>query len=108
MPRKSHGGTAMRTVSIALAAVATAMTLLAAPVGADPFKTLWVFGDSTVDTGWYKASPFSGNPNFDQYLPDAAVDGFGAQTSNPGKMSVQVLAATLGLHAEPQNQGGTN
>lgn len=98
----------MHAAKLACLAVAASLTLPLASASADPFTQLWVFGDSTVDTGWYKVSPYSGNPNFDMYLPDSAVDGFGAQTSNPGKVSVQVLAKTLRLHAEPANQGGTN
>jgi hypothetical protein len=68
---------------------------------------VWVFGDSNVDTGWYKTSPFSGAQIFDIYLADASL-GVGKQTNNPGPMSVEVLAALLHMTANPANQGGTN
>src|SRR5512146_2417486 len=85
-----------------------ALLLLANSAAANPFSRLWVFGDSTVDTGWYRLSPYSGNSKFDAYLPDAINDGFGKPTSSPAPMSVQTLAITLGVHAKPANQDGTN
>jgi outer membrane lipase/esterase len=69
---------------------------------------VWVFGDSTVDTGWYETSPFSGNPKFDTYFENAAMYGIGKPTNNPGPISVQVLAELFGFKALPANQGGTN
>jgi outer membrane lipase/esterase len=68
---------------------------------------IWVFGDSTVDTGWYKVSPFSGNHKFDFDLQVSSY-GIGKPTNNPGPMSVEVLAAVFHIHAKPQNQGGAN
>lgn len=69
---------------------------------------VWVFGDSTVDTGWYETSPFSGISKFDTYFQNAATLGIGKPTNNPGPISVQVLAALFELEAIPANQGGTN
>ena len=69
---------------------------------------VWVFGDSTVDTGWYKVSPFSGNNKFDFDLQYSAQYGIGKPTNNPGPMSVEVLAFVFFAEARPANQGGTN
>jgi phospholipase/lecithinase/hemolysin len=74
---------------------------------AGPFTALWIFGDSTVDTGWYRTDP-SGKANYDHYMQQSAL-GVGKPTSSPGRVSVEVLADALGLTAVPQNQaGGTN
>jgi phospholipase/lecithinase/hemolysin len=67
-----------------------------------------VFGDSNVDSGWYKVSPFSGNSKFDFELAKAFTDDIGKPTNNPGPMSVEVLDALLRTTAHPANQGGTN
>jgi outer membrane lipase/esterase len=77
------------------------------PVRADPFTHLWIFGDSTVDTGWYRKSPFSGETRYDKYIKHPNY-GVGRPTSSPGKISVEVLADALGTSAKPQNQSGTN
>jgi outer membrane lipase/esterase len=69
---------------------------------------VWVFGDSTVDTGWYKIAPFSGESKFDFDLMKSSTYGIGKPTNNPGPMSVEVLAHIFFERAEPANQGGTN
>lgn len=87
--------------------VVVVFVLLAETAGANPPR-LWVFGDSTIDSGWYKISPWSGSNKFDIYLQQSSTYGIGKPTTNPGRVSVQVLAHILGLHARPANQGGTN
>jgi hypothetical protein len=59
----------MRLTPIVMAAAIAAATLSfsAGPADARPFDRLWVFGDSTVDTGWYNFT-LSGESQFDQYL----------------------------------------
>ena len=74
---------------------------------ARPFEQLWVFGDSTVDTGWYRKPPYSGEPNYDFYIKQSAA-GVGRPTSSPGEMSVQVLAHAISLATGPENQGSTD
>ena len=69
---------------------------------------VWVFGDSTVDTGWFKVSPYSGNQTFDFDLAMSSTYGIGKPTNNPGPMSVEALARQFGTTALPANQGGTN
>ena len=74
---------------------------------ARPFNQLWVFGDSTVDSGWYRKTPYSGEPNYDFYIKQSAA-AVGRPTSSPGPMSVEVLATAIGVAARPENQGGTD
>jgi phospholipase/lecithinase/hemolysin len=102
----------VRFTPISIPALAAAMFLLgAAPASA--FDHLWVFGDSTVDTGWYNFKP-SGEPQFDKYLStynfafprnSPPTYGMGRGTSNPGPVSVEVLARLIGTEARPADQG---
>jgi len=117
----------MRTAKLLVCAAL--LTLLGQTASANPFTRLWVFGDSTVDTGWYKvpkanSNPptYSGEPSFDFYLAPSTPGGptgaeqwdIGKPTVNPERMSVQELAHLLGVTARPhnqlnsQNQPGTN
>jgi hypothetical protein len=90
---------------MALATQATGIILPGPPVA----TSVWVFGDSNVDTGWFKTFPFSGKPAFDVFLQNASVYDIGKPTNNPGPMSVEVLASLLrATAASPGTQGGTN
>jgi hypothetical protein len=99
----------MHTTKLVIIAVALASS--AATAAAKPFPHLWVFGDSTVDAGWYKvpklgSNPpsFSGEAAFDAFLAPTSPHGrtgaqkwgIGKPTSSPGLMSVEVLANVLG------------
>ena len=68
------------------------------------------FGDSNVDSGFYKALPSpGGGANFNAAWAAAVAAGAGKPTSSPGLMNSEVLAAYFGLTALPSNQpGGTN
>jgi len=101
----------MRFISIAIASAISTATLLfaAGSASASPFDRLWVFGDSTVDTGWYNFRP-SGQSQFDQYLSTYNLArprnvpptyGIGKPTSSPGPVSVEVLAALIGTDVLP-------
>jgi outer membrane lipase/esterase len=90
--------------AVTLVATIAVLTLLPQAAGA----RVWVFGDSNVDTGWFKVSPYSGNSKFDPDLAMASTYGIGEPTNNPGPMSVEVLAKAFGTTALPANQGGTN
>ncbi len=101
----------MRFAPISTVAFTAAM-LLAAAAPAAAFDRLWVFGDSTVDTGWYNFRP-SGEPQFDQYLSTYNLArprnipptyGMGKATSNPGPVSVEVLARLIGTDVLPADQ----
>ena len=98
----------MRLISIVIAC-ATTLLSAAGSASAGPFDRLWVFGDSTVDTGWYNFRP-SGQSQFDQYLSSynlarpphvPATYGMGKPTSSPGPVSVEVLAALIGTDVLP-------
>ncbi len=73
------------------------------------FSKLIVFGDSTVDSGYYRALPSpGGGTTYNAYWAAAVAAGAGAPTSSPGQVYPQVLASYFGLKADPANQGGTN
>ncbi len=95
----------MRVVGIAL--IPALLLCAGSPAAAKPFTALWIFGDSTVDTGWYRTDS-SGESNYDHYMQQSSL-AVGKPTSSPGLVSVEVLAAAIGLTAVPQNQtNGTN
>ncbi len=104
----------MRTSKLAIASLA--FSLFAAPAIAKPFTDLWVFGDSSVDSGSFRVAPYSGDSYVDFYLAPTERRGrtgfekwgIGKPTSSPGPMNSEELATLLGIAASPQNQGGTN
>jgi len=98
----------MRLVSIAMIAAATLLGPAGSANAAGPDR-LWVFGDSTVDTGWYNFLP-SGQSQFDQYLSSYNLARprhfpptyeMGKPTSSPGPVSVEVLASLIGSELRP-------
>jgi outer membrane lipase/esterase len=100
-----------RSTAVIIAAIVFALVSGAAPASAQPtFTQAIIFGDSTVDSGYYKALPSpKANPTYDALWAQAVAAGAGAPTSSPGLMNSQVLAAYFGLPALPANQpGGTD
>jgi len=96
----------MRVIKIAL--VPILLLFAGGLAAAQPFTALWIFGDSTVDTGWYINND-CGEPNYNTYIQYQPSLGVGKPTSSPGLMSVEVLAEALGVTAAPANQtNGTN
>lgn len=80
----------------------------ARPATAQSFDRFYGFGDSTIDSGWYRSTP-TGDPAIDALLPAALAKGGGEATTNPGLVNSQLLAGFFGLSAIPANQpGGTN
>ena len=71
---------------------------------AQPFSQVIVFGDSNVDTGYYKAlaSP-GGGTTYNSLWRSAVAHGAGAPTTSPGLMNSQFLAAFFNLTANPAN-----
>ena len=68
------------------------------------------FGDSTIDSGFYKilSSP-GGGATFNSLWTSGVAHGAGKPTSSPGLMSSEALASYFGLTAIPANEpGGTN
>lgn len=94
--------------------------ILCGTASAATFTELDVFGDSTVDSGWWVgalngqcgavAGPCtSGNQTFDGKVAAAIAAGGSGAPVGVGLMNTQVLATKLGLSATPANQpGGTN
>jgi phospholipase/lecithinase/hemolysin len=84
---------------------------------AQSFSQVIVFGDSNVDTGWYRQLPSGSTPggeaSFNADWPTAVAQGAGVPTTSfiftPPSISVEFLAGYLGLTANPANTaGGTN
>jgi outer membrane lipase/esterase len=90
--------------------VLAASTALAGPAAAQSFNQFFGFGDSTIDSGYYRilASP-GGGATFNSYWASAVAHGAGKPTSSPGLMSSELLASYFGLSALPADvAGGTN
>ena len=110
--RLAKGFVAIAAVTFASVAMMTAPAMMS-QASAQSFTQALVFGDSTVDSGFYKVL---GNPNGPAtnkfniaFAAAIAAGGTGAPTNSPGLMNSQVLAAYFGLTADPANQpGGTN
>lgn len=93
-----------------MSAIGAAALTVATSCAAAGLSQLIVFGDSSVDAGYYRAlaNPGAG-ATYNAYWPAAVANGAGAPTSSPGLIYPQVLAARFGLTANPANQpGGTN
>lgn len=92
--------------------------LYAVPASAQ-FSDLVVFGDSTVDSGWWVgalqgqcaglAVPCTtGNPNKDARIANSIANGGTGSPVGVGAMSSELIAQYYGLTLLPVNQGGTN
>jgi outer membrane lipase/esterase len=97
----------MKAVTASTAALAT--LLLGLPASAQPLTQFFGFGDSTIDSGWYRNSS-SGGAGFDARIAAALAAGGRGTPGGPGLMNSEVLALHFGLGALPANQpgGGTN
>jgi len=86
------------------------MAGIAAPASAQTFTQFYGFGDSSIDSGYYRALPNpGGGALFNALWASAVANGAGAPTSRPGLMNSELLASYFGLTAIPSNQpGGTN
>jgi outer membrane lipase/esterase len=108
--RFAKGFLATAAITVASVAVMTAPALMS-QASAQSFTQALVFGDSTVDSGFYKVlgSPGGGNKFNIAFAAAIAAGGTGAPTNSPGLMNSQILAGYFGLRADPANQpGGTN
>src|SRR5262249_31741836 len=86
---------------------------LASGAHAQSFNQFYGFGDSTIDSGWWKAAlpaNATGNPTKDALIANSiALGGTGAPVGAGYLIHSQVLASYFGLRAVPANQrGGTN
>jgi outer membrane lipase/esterase len=95
-------------------AVRTTLALIALLIStslafSQSYNQLNVFGDSTVDSGYYKILPGPGSKTItDMIWAQAVAAGAGAPTTNPGPVNPQILASYFGLSALPSNQGGSD
>jgi outer membrane lipase/esterase len=99
-----------RFACVRITLVAGAACLMSAPFAyGQSFNQVNVFGDSTVDSGYYKIlSNPGGSATYNSYWTAAVAAGAGAPTTNPGPMNSQILASYFGLSALPADQGGTD
>lgn len=99
--KKILAGTAIAAVTFCLAPV---------PVSATTFSNLFVFGDSTVDTGWFRYQPLPSDPTKNALAAASLADGGRIPDTPYGVGAAQVLAASYGLTANPADNGagGTN
>lgn len=90
--------------------MAAAPLVAALPAVAQSFSQFYGFGDSTIDSGWYRnAAPLSDNATFNADFPAALAAGGGKATTNPGQSNSEMLAGKFGLTAAAANTpGGTN
>ena len=93
-------------------AVASLVFCAAMPFSAHAqnFAQFFGFGDSTIDSGWYRnAAPLSNNATYNADFPAGLAAGGGKATTNPGQVSSEMLAGKFGLTANPANTpNGTN
>jgi outer membrane lipase/esterase len=92
-----------------IAALALSGVMLSGPAFSQTFNQFVGFGDSTIDSGWYRNLAFpTGNATVDALLPGAVANGGGVSTTGPGPVSSALLAGYFGLNGNPANQGGAN
>lgn len=89
--------------------IAACLSAYGGATSAQTFNQFIGFGDSTVDSGWYRNLAFpTGNATVDAALPGAVANGGGVSTTGPGAVSSRLLASYFGLNGNPANQGGSN
>lgn len=100
--------------------IAVTLSLAASQAAASTYDSLFAFGDSTVDSGWWSGalagqcgavtSPCeTGSTNKDNLIKSAIANGGTGAPVGVGLMNTQILASYFGLTANPANQpGGTN
>jgi outer membrane lipase/esterase len=88
---------------------AAAPVFASGPAASQNFNQFVGFGDSSIDSGYYRALPSpGGGATFNGYWPAAVAAGAGKPTSSPGLMNSEALAGAFGLSGAPANQGGSN
>src|SRR5882762_1824401 len=93
-----------------------AAVAVSSPAAAQSINQFVGFGDSTIDSGWYRNNIVGGKPfagggtDFNNAFPVAVSEGAGRATTSPGLMSSELLAGFFGTTAKPANDpsgGGT-
>jgi phospholipase/lecithinase/hemolysin len=110
--RRPHGVCRAWQIKSAAVLLILSATLLSSTQrsAAREFDQVIVFGDSNVDSGYYKLlnNP-GGGTTYNSLWASAVAAGAGAPTTNPGPVNSQILAGFFGLSANPANtHGGTN
>ena len=95
----------MNKVTAGIAAVAITFCLAPIPVSATTFDNLFVFGDSTVDTGWFRYQPLPVNPTLNSLAAASLADGGRIPDTPYGLGAAQILGGYLGLTANPADNG---
>ena len=100
MPKMKH---------VVLLIASLVSTTLSTPgiVQAAGFNQFVVFGDSTLDTGYFRYNK-SGNSILDQIIVNAIANGDTGGWAGNGVMNTTILAGKFGLSAAPVGDGGTN
>src|SRR5262249_27583417 len=98
---------------IMVAAIALQLDVFCADhAAAQHLQQVFGFGDSTIDSGWYRnpaTPPNSTHPTLNSDFAIAETQGAGKPPASPGPMSIEVWANQFALTATPANQpGGTN
>jgi outer membrane lipase/esterase len=85
-------------------------SLVGSPASAGTVDNVFVFGDSTVDTGWFRYKPLPADPTLNTLAAASLADGGRIPDTPYGMGAAQVLAAHYGLTANPADNGagGTN
>src|SRR5665213_3356881 len=85
-------------------------SLLGSTAFAGTVDNVFVFGDSTVDTGWFRYKPLPTDPTLNTLAAASLADGGRIPDTPYGTGAAQVLAAHYGLTANPADNGagGTN
>jgi len=80
------------------------------PASASTFNQVLVFGDSTVDTGWFRYKPLPNTQPLHDLAAASLADGGRIPDTPYGLGAAQILAAHFGLFANPADNGagGTN
>jgi outer membrane lipase/esterase len=100
----------LTNIKCSCAGAALAVVIGCSPAASQSVSQVVVFGDSTVDSGWYRnAAPNSTNATYNTDFAIAVTQGGGTATTNPGPINSQLLAGFFGLTANPANTpGGTD
>src|ERR1700730_9020892 len=92
-----------------ISGLAVALALFASPASAQ-FDQFYAFGDSSIDTGWFRYKPLPSNPTLNSLAAASLADGGRIPDTPYGVGAAQVLAQHYGLNANPADApgGGTN
>src|SRR5262245_21120389 len=104
-----HSAFSRVPMRLRIALLGVLAAILAQPAAAQTVNQFIGFGDSNIDTGFYRKST-TGNINQDNAIAAALLLGAGGKFTEATKaMSPEVLAAYFNLSgADPSNQGGSN